>query len=52
MNIDDLIEDTNALMENIKEWMDCNDKNSVETQKLVQLADELIEALLVEKENL
>jgi hypothetical protein len=49
--IANVIEDANALMEHIKYYLDIKGRSNAHTQRLVQLADELIEQLCIEQEE-
>lgn len=50
-SIDNVIEDANALMEHIKYYLDVRGRSGSHTQRLVQMADELIQELCQEKED-
>ncbi len=50
-DIASVIEDANALMEHIKYYMVCHDRKSAHVQRLVQLADELVQELCIEQEE-
>jgi hypothetical protein len=50
-DIDDLINSASVLMDEIKVYLDQSNRNNDHTQRLVEMADELVEQLCVEKEE-
>ncbi len=51
MTLDDLIEELNEIQDRVRYWRQCSGGDSLEAQKLTQLADELLEAALEIKDS-